>query len=436
MRYALPVLLLCSGIVRAEDWPTFLGPRGNSVSAEKGIISPWPKDGLKILWHKPIGIGYSVPSISNGKLFLFDRVADKARLTCMRADTGEELWKFEYPSSYKDYFNYNGGPRCCPVVDGDLVFTHGVEGMLHCLNVKDGSIVWKVDTIQDFHVIKNFFGVGSTPVVDGDLLIVQVGGAKADQTDQDFIRFNRLMPNGSAVVAFEKKTGKVRYRIGEDLASYAGPTLATIDGRRWCFVFARSGLIGFEPQSGKVDFHFPWRSEDFESVNASNPVVIGDKVLISETYGIGAALLKPKRGGYDVVWSDQNKFRKSMMCHWMTPIYHDGHVYGSSGRHKSNAELRCIELATGKVKWGEPRLTRSSLLMVDGHFICLGEEGQVRLLKVNPEKYDVVSEWDVLDPRTKQPLLNEPSWAAPILSDGRLFLRGDGHLVCAELIKK
>ena len=167
--------------------------------------------------------------------------------------------------------------------------------------------------------------------------------------------------------------------------------LATINGRRWCFLFARGGLLGFDPANGKIDFHYPFRSDSVESVNASNPVVIGDEVFISECYGPGSALLKVKPGGYEVLREESKKAKKSMQCHWMTPIYHDGYLYGSSGRHTPAADLRCIELATGKIMWNERGLTRSSLLMVDGHFICLSEEGVLRLLKVNPQKYDEIS---------------------------------------------
>src|SRR5206468_447621 len=101
---------------------------------------------------------------------------DKARLTCMNSLNGAEDWRFEYPTSYRDHYNYNNGPRACPVVDGNLVFIHGVEGMLHCIDARNGSVVWKLDTRGEFGIIQNFFGVGSTPVVEGDLLIVQVGG--------------------------------------------------------------------------------------------------------------------------------------------------------------------------------------------------------------------------------------------------------------------
>jgi outer membrane protein assembly factor BamB len=419
-----------------DDWPGFLGPLGTSVSTEKGIIAPWPKDGLRLVWKKQLGVGYAAPSVSQGRLYHFDRYRDQNRLTCLTSETGEQLWQFEYPTNYDDMYGYNNGPRCCAVVDGERVFIHGPEGMLHALGARDGKLLWKVDTKADFHFEQNFFGVGSTPVVEGDALIVHVGGMPKGS---DQLPFGDRKGNGSAVVAFDKATGKTKYQLGDELASYASPVLATIDKRRWCFVFARGGLLGFDPTDGKVDFHFPWRAKVLESVNASNPVVAGDRVLISETYGPGGAALKVKPGGYEVIWTDKDKGRnKSLQCHWNTPIYHDGYVYGCSGRHDSNAELRCVELATGKVMWSEPKLTRTSLLMVDGHFVCLGEFGQVLLLKVNHEKYDEVSSIGVTKTGETETelakLLKYPCWAAPVLSHGLLYLRGKDWLVCLELV--
>ena len=411
---------------QGSDWPGFLGPFGTSVSPEKGILSPWPRQGLRIVWQKQLGTGYAMPSISRGRLFLFDRQNNQARLRCLKSETGEELWKFAYPTDYRDYYGYNNGPRCFPVVDEERVYIYGADGMLHCVRALDGKLLWKNDTKAEFGVVQNFFGVGSTPVIEGDLLIAQVGGSPRGSGERP--SFGQK-GNGSGVVAFDKLTGKIRYQVTDELASYAVPTLATIGGRRWCFVLARGGLIGMEPATGKVDFHYPWRARDLESVNASNPVVVGDQVFISETYGPGSALLRVKPGGYEVVWTDADKRRnKSMQCHWNTPIHHDGYLYGCSGRHE-NAELRCIEFATGKVMWSEPDLTRTSLLMVDGHFICLAEDAHLLLLKVNPHKFELVSRLEGPDIR-----LEYPCWAAPIVSHGLLYIRGKDRLVCLELI--
>lgn len=415
-----------------QDWPGFLGPTGDGVSAEKGLVTPWPAAGPKLVWQKEIDIGYAMPSISRGRLFFFDRLRNRARVRARNAETAESLWTFEYTTTYRDKYGYNGGPRCCPVVDGARVYVFGPEGMLHCLRAVDGKLVWKVDTTAEFDVVQNFFGVGSTPVIEGDLLIVQVGGSPKGSDDNNF---GELKGNGSAVVAFDKYTGAVKYKVGDELASYAGPVLATIGKRRCGLVFARGGLMAFDPATGKSDFHYPWRASLFESANASNPVVVGNRVFLTECYEIGSALLDVTPGGVKEVWTDRATptRRKSLMCHWMTPIHVDGYLYGSSGRHTNEAELRCIELATGRVMWREPGLTRSSLLLVDGHFVCLSEDGWLRLLKVNPKRYEEVSSV-MLKSGDGEPLLTEPCWAAPILSHGLLYVRGNKRLVCLEAI--
>jgi outer membrane protein assembly factor BamB len=413
------------------DWPCFLGPDHASKSPEHGLILPWPAQGPRKVWERKLGDSYGICSIYRGRAFLFDREDKKAVLLCLKSETGEEIWRFEYPSEYDDMYGYDPGPRCCPVLDGDRAYIFGVEGMLHCLRVTDGSVVWKKDTSREFGVMQNFFGVGSTPVVEGDLLIVQVGGSPPGSPG---IQTGEVKGNGSGIVAFDKRTGSVKYRITDELASYSSPTVATIQGRRWGFVFARGGLVGFEPASGKVDFHFPWRAPILESVNASNPVVAGDLVMISECYSMGSLVLRVKPGGCEAVWADGRKRDQSLATHWNTPIHVDGYVYGSSGRHTAQAELRCVELATGKVQWSVPHLTRCSLLYVDGHFVCLGEDGSLRLLKADPRRYE---EEAGVSLKTDQgePLLKYPAWAAPILSHGLLYLRGKDRMVCLELAR-
>jgi outer membrane protein assembly factor BamB len=300
-------------------------------------------------------------------------------------------------------------------------------------------LVWKVDTRAAFNVVQNYFGVGSTPAVEGDLLLVQVGGTPKGGENA---AFTELKGNGTGLVAFDKYTGRVKWKASDELASYASPVMATIDRRRLCLLFARGGLVGVEVKTGTVDFAFPWRSELEESANASNPVVVGNKVFLTECYSVGGALVEVKGTAARAVWTDKGKKRdKSLGCHWMTPIHVDGYLYGCTGRHKTEAELRCVELATGKVMWRKKDLTRCSLMLVDGHFVCLGEEGALKLLKVNPNRYEEVSSAELYPrdregkvPADARPLLKEPCWAAPILSNGLMYLRGEDRLVCVELI--
>ncbi len=448
--------LLATGIAAADappadlgtrkqgvDWPRFLGPTGDSRSSERGILTAWPRQGPRVAWHQRTGVGYGMPAISRGRLLQFARFGDKARLVCHKSETGQTLWQFEYPTSYEDLYGYDNGPRCSPIVDDDRVYILGAEGMLHCLRLADGHLIWKVDTMARFGVVPNFFGVGSTPVIEGDLLICQVGGSSEETRQVPPGQLDRVRGKDSGVVAFDKRTGEVKYQVSDELASYAGPTLATIDGRRWGFVFARGGLLGLDPASGKIDFHFPWRAPILESVNASNPVVVDDLVLISETYGPGSALLRVRPGGYEVVWSDKDNRRdKRLQTHWNTPVHHEGYVYASSGRHSNEAELRCVELRTGRVMWSQPGLSRASLLYVDGHFVVLPESGELLLIKATPEKFEPVAlsvlegpdEGATAPGLAPRRMLNYPAWAAPILSHGLLYVRGHDRLVCLDLI--
>lgn len=416
---------------RRSDWPDFLGPQRNAKSIEANLNWDWPAAGPPIVWEVPLGTSYSQPTIANNKLFHFDRYGDVARLICRDAESGKELWTLDHPTEYEDLLGYNNGPRCTPVVDGEHVYTMSAEGILQCAQVADGERVWMIDTMEKFGVVQNFFGVGSTPVVFKDVVIANIGGSPPNSPPNVYA--GNVRGNGTGVVAFDKLTGEVRWQASDELASYASPVIAEIDGRPWCFVYARGGLVALDPRSGEVEFEFPWRSRLLESAIASSPVVVGDEVLISESYELGSALLRAKPGEYEEVWTDRNKHRdQSLMLHWNTPVVLDGYIYGSSGRHSGQAELRCVEWKTGRVMWSKPGLRWSSLLYVDGRLLCLSEDGTLRVLRPNPEEYDELAEFQFRD-STGQPLLREPVWVAPALSDGKLYLRGKDRLVCLDL---
>ncbi|HEY1379123.1 MAG TPA: PQQ-binding-like beta-propeller repeat protein [Gemmataceae bacterium] len=416
------------------DWPRFLGPFGTGVSPETGIRTDWTH-GLPVVWQIPVGEGYCAPVVAGGRVFHFDRVGGKARLTAYHPDTAAELWRFEYATDYRDRYGYDGGPRASPVVDGDRVYIHGPDGMLHCVRAADGKPVWNVDTHAAYGVVQNFFGVSGVPVVENDLLIVPVGGSPSGPEPDDF---RDLKGNGSGIVAFDKLTGKERYRATDELASYASPVVTDIGGRRLGLYWSRHRLVGVEPATGKLAFQFPWRSRHLESVNAANPVVVGDRILLTECYGQGSVLLRVTKTGPEVVWQDDpDSRRKRLECHWNTPIHMDGFVYGSSGRHAETADLRCVELATGEVKWREPGLGRASLMLVDGHFVVWTEFGLLLLVKPDPTRYVEVARLDL--GRSGQGLVSNYCWAAPVLSHGRLYLHGQvrhgqGRLICLELI--
>lgn len=425
-RWACSVLAI---VLTAADWPCFLGLNRDGSSPEVGV-KPWPAGGPKLVWKVSTGEGYSAPSVVGGRVYYFDRVGGSCRLRCLDAATGREIWQYAYATNYADKYGYDGGPRTSPVIADGRVFVYGPEGQLHALTT-DGKPIWKVNCAREYDVVQNFFGVGSTPLVEGNLLIVSVGGSPTGVEPDDF---RQLKGNGSGIVAFNVATGREVYKSGDDLASYTSPVPVTIRGQRRIAYWARNDFITFDPNNGKIDTRYRWRSDILESVNAANPVFHGDRVLLSHCYGGGAVLLQLNEAGPKVAWRDDDRRRVTLGCHWATPVYADGHVFACSGRNASDAELRCVEFATGVVKWREPGLARSQLLLVDRHLVALTEYGVLLLLKATPDRYQELCRADFGPYGTK--LLKPPSWAGPVLADGRLYLRGDGVLACLELIPK
>ena len=306
------------------DWPGFLGPQRDSKSPETGIRTDWANDPPPLLWSVELDEGYTAPAVARGRLFAFTRVGDRARLLALYAENGSELWRSEYRTDYEDYYGYDGGPRAAPLVDGDRVYTFGVEGLLRCHRAVDGAVLWERDTEADYGVRQNFFGVASAPWVEGDLLIVAVGGSPPGSPS---IQSGQVEPNGTAVVAFDRETGEERWRMGDDLASYASPLVAEVDGRRLGLHFARSGLLAFDPRVGRELGSFSWRARRMTSVNAANPVVVGTRVLLTESYEKGAVLLDlalspAPEGGvtFREVWQDGRR-DQAIAAHWNTPVH-------------------------------------------------------------------------------------------------------------------
>lgn len=413
---------------QGDDWSSFLGPSGDGKSTETGLLTDWNRQAPKLRWHQRIGTGFAAPSISKGRLLLYHRVRNEKpgfrfaeRLSCMNAETGKLLWKIDYPTEYEDLSGYGDGPRCTPVIDGDRVYLLSPEGMLRCLQLVDGKSIWEVDLAREFELNFIMYGVGSTPIVHGNQLIVAVGG-------------NHESVGEVGMVAFDKRTGVFRFGVGDDDANYASPRIIRHGGRNWCFAFMRSGLMAFDPDSGNIDAQFPWASNVAGSVNAATPVVKGDQVFITESYTNGGAMLRFSGKSLTPVWKDTHKRReKTMASHWATPIEHNNFLYGCSGRHSAHGTLRCVDWMTGRIAWEEKMSNRTSMVYADGHFFSLGENGRLRVFRATADRYQ---ETGRIDKHNAQVMPSYPAWAAPVLSHGLLYIRGKHELICYDLVSQ
>lgn len=453
------VLFLVPDRLAAEDWPWFLGPRHDGTSTETDLNLTWDASGPRVTWKKRVGTGYSAPSIAGDRLVIHHRERDVEKITCLKTNDGRQLWNHEYPSQYVDRYNYNNGPRCSPVLSGNRCFTLGAEGSLRCLNLNDGKLLWQRPLQDDFDIPDWFFGMGCSPILDGNRLFVLVGG----------------QPN-SGVVCFDADTGKTLWeavgkqtwdgRTGptqprpyewtgdEMVVSYASPVLATIHGQQHLLCLMRQGLVSLDPATGRENFSYWFRPKVHESVNAARPLVIGDRIFLSAAYRLGSALVQVEPDGKSVkeLWRDP----RSMLAHWSTPIHVDGYIYGFSGRHRNEGELRCIRLSDGKLVWqtagfegdlrrfarnratgaivdtetGQevppPYFGRGSLIRTGDRFVALGEEGTLAIVKVNATEY-------IEERRCGFPEISYPAWTAPVVSQGRMYLRSEDWLLCLDV---
>ena len=437
-----------------EDWAGFLGPTGNGRSSLTGMAVPWPAGGPRIVWHCELGEGYCGPAVAQGRCVICDRVGQEIRVRCLAAETGRELWQQRYPTDYVDAFGYDGGPRAAAVIAGDAVLTFGPEGRLECRGLADGASRWQVDTSAAYQVVRNFFGVGTAPLVvdtaDGQLVVVQVGGSRPGSTPPAPERLDLVKGLDSGLVAFDLATGRERWRSSDQLASYSTPVRATLGGRDAILAWMRDRFLVVDPATGGVRADFRWRASELFSVVAASPVAAGSEILLSETYGPGSVLLTVTAAGLQAVRQDPAGSRpaRSLKSHWATPVLHDGHLYGSSGRNAGDAVLVCADWKTGEIRWSEAGLGRSSLVWADGHLIVLGEFGDLVLVKATPDDYVEVSRTRLVaamtDTQNTTPatdtqegnfeLLVAPCWAAPVIAHGYLYVRGQGRLVCLDLL--
>lgn len=399
-----------------HDWRAFLGPSHNGVSTETKLSRVLPPP---LVWEYPKGTAYTSPAVADNHLVFVHRLANEEIVECLHPETATRHWQFRYSTAFEDRYGYNNGPRSSPVIAGDRVMTVGAEGLIHCLDLESGKVVWKRDLRATYKVRQDFFGTASTPLVEGSLLIVNAGG-----------------PGGPCVVGLDRQTGREVWRAGTRWGpSYASPVPAVVHGQRRVFVFAggeseppTGGLMSIDPATGRVDFEFPWRSRTVESVNASCPVVFDNKVFISASYRTGGALVEVRPDfTHRVVWTTQE-----FALHFNTPIYRDGYLYGFDGRNEPDASLACVDVSNGKVVWREtPEWTetfgtggaarqlvtgpyRGSLLAVDGQFLCLGELGHLIWMNLTPKGYRQVARARLFAARE--------SWALPVLSRGLLYV--------------
>jgi outer membrane protein assembly factor BamB len=402
MRLVLILLLLTCQASQGEDWPQLLGPARNGVYSGPFPVT-WGKSGPAVLWKLDVGQGFSAPVVARGRVILFHRRENQAIVEALDAATGKRVWLATYPTDYRDDFGFDEGPRAAPAVSGERIYTFGAEGVLQALDFATGSRIWTVDTRQKFGAPKGFFGAACSPLVDDGRVLMNVGG-----------------PNGAGIAAFDATTGKVLWTATSDEAGYSAPVLTMIGGARHALFWTRAGLVDADPVNGKVRFQFPWRSRSHASVNAAAPVVVGNLVFLSASYGTGATLLQIEGTEVKQIWASDD----ALSNHYATSVYHDGYLYGYHGRQEFGQSLRAIALKTGKVAWNVDGFGAGTVTLAGDRLVLIRESGELVVASVSPKEFHPIAHAQLLPAIVR---------SYPALADGRLYVRNERTLACFDL---
>lgn len=386
----------------AVDWPQFLGPDRNGIYRGPALKETWGASGPRVVWRKQIGQGLSGPVVVQNRLILFHRVANREVVEAVDARTGLPQWQQAYPTSYRDDFGFDEGPRAVPVVADGVVYTFGAEGQLHATDLGTGRKIWSEDTMRRFGVPKGFFGAAGSPLVEGETVIANIGGKNA------------------GIVAFDAKNGKVLWTATDEPASYSSGIGATIAGKRYAIFLTRNGLVGLDPAEGQVRFQRQWRARQAASVNAATPVVNRDLIFISAEYGPGAGVLRLDGSKLIDLWTSDDVLSN----HYATSVYHDGHLYGFHGRQEFGPSFRAVEFDTGRVRWSADRFRAGSVTLAGNRLLIIRETGELILAAASP---------DAFKPIARAQILPETVRAYPALADGFLYVRNDDTLICLDL---
>jgi outer membrane protein assembly factor BamB len=384
-----------------DDWPQWRGPNRDGISQETGLLKSWPKAGPKVLWRVPSGEGYAGIVVAKGRGYTMVGQSGNEFITCFDPTNGKEIWRTKSDGMF--YNDQGNGPRSTPVVEGELVYGLSGNGKLHALSTKDGKSVWTHDLRAEYGGKIPEWGISTTPLIEGELLIVDVGGK-----------------SGHSVMAFDKRSGKVAWKSESDIPGYSAPIAVTINGVRQVFVFTGSGLVALAPTDGKLFARYDWDTR--YDVNAATPVFIApDKVFIASGYGKGSALLQSQtsngKAALREVWRSRD-----MANHFSSSVLHNNFLYGFD-----DFLLTCLDVSNGQPKWQQRGFNKGSLLYADGHLVVLGEYGNLALVEATPAGYKE---------KASAQILKGKSWTMPTLANGKLYLRNQSEMLCLDVTGK
>jgi len=402
--------------VRADDWPQWRGPNRDAVWNETDVLQTFPPDGLTVRWRAPVGIGFSSPIVAHGRVYLTDSVLARPKATervqAFDESTGKPLWTYDYDVNYPDpAFNEASlrGPIATPIAADGRVFSLGASGVLVCLDAFNGKMLWRKDLQQQYP--KSPLQPGSSPLIEGDLLILLIGAKPA-----------------ASVIAFDKRTGKEIWKSLDEGPTASSPIVITSGGARQLIIWSEQSVASLNPVTGKIY----WRHQLFTTQDAavSTPVYHDGRLLI------GGLMMKldPHKPAAVVLWPETRATARRVFSDTSTALFQDDFVYSA----RSLGAFICVEAATGRQLWETDKVTDSKNgasvhLTTNGRTALLyNDQGELIRANLTPDGYHEITRARVLDPAVTFSG-RKTAWAAPAFANRHIFARTNKELVCASL---
>jgi len=416
------LLLILQGC--ATNWPQWRGPGRDGVWRDKGIVEKFDKPQLPALWRTEIANGYSGPTVADGRVYVTDRLTSPTeveRVHCFDAGTGKEIWSYSYDCEYQKV-GYPDGPRASVTINDGRAYSLGAMGNLFCFDAAKGDVLWSKDLKIEYEIKMPIWGIASSPLVENDLFIVQIGGK-----------------NNACLVAFDKTTGEERWRALDDRASYSAPIIIEQAGKRVLVCWTGDSVAGLDPKTGKLHWQHPFKP--FRMVlNIATPVFENGYLFVSGFYD-GSFLLKvdPDELTVEKVWRRKGASERktdSLHCCISTPLIQGDYIYGVD----SYGELRCLELQTGDRVWESleavPKARWANIHMVrhEDKIWMFNERGELIICKLSPEGFHEISRTRIIEPTRGQ--LGQRGgvcWAHPAFANKHVYVRNDRELLCIDL---
>jgi outer membrane protein assembly factor BamB len=415
---------MCARPSGAADWPQWRGPNRDGMWAETGVVERFEAGQLPVKWRVPIGSGYCGPTVAGGRVFVMDRVTEPSRqerVHCFDAATGTSLWSYAYECVY-ERVQYQAGPRASVTISEDRAYSLGTMGHLHGLDVKSGKVLWGHDCRKEYDARVPVWGIACAPVVEGGLVIIQIGGRE-----------------NACLMAFDKVTGREKWRALSDPASYSAPIIIEQAGKRVLVCVTGRRVVGLDPQTGGLCWEHPFPPKE-TPITIATPVFDGDHLFITSFYE-GSLLLRVDRGKLAVeqLWRRQGASEQrtdALHCCISTPLILGDYIYAVD----SHGDLRCLDLKTGDRIWenltATPKARWSNIHLVrNGDRVWMfNERGELIIARLTPDGFHEISRAKLLDP-TKEQLDQRGgvAWSHPAFANRCVFTRNDQELVCADL---